>query len=217
MLISYTEKDGKEYENVSCSKCKETFGSKNEAYSHYEAICGKDIDTPFGVKRTSVCKLCQASFSKTEYLQIHIIEDCHKIRKPGKNDSYKTAKEYTEIETIKLRASNSKAINVTCPICDLPFMNKEIMENHIVTVHKSIKVFCPICDLSFMNKEAMENHTVAVHDRKATYKVIYKKATPSNFIQPPFKIKCKFCDRTFKSNIILKHHIAFKHSDENQN
>ena len=91
MLISYTEKDGKEYENVSCSKCKETFGSKNEAYSHYEAICGKDIETPFGVKRTSVCKLCRATFSKTEYLQIHI-EDCHKIPRPCKKDFYTNPK-----------------------------------------------------------------------------------------------------------------------------
>ena len=101
VLISYTEKDGKEYENVSCSKCKEIFQTKNEAYSHYEAVCGKDIDTPFGVKRTSVCKLCQASFSKTEYLQIHMEQDCHRITKPGKNDSYKTVKEHSEIETIK--------------------------------------------------------------------------------------------------------------------
>jgi hypothetical protein len=66
-----------------------------------------------------------------------------------------------------------------------------------------------------MNKEAMENHTVAVHDRKATYKVIYKKATKTISSQPTFKIKCNFFDRTFKSEIILKHHIAFKHENQN--
>ena len=42
---------------------------------------------------------------------------------------------------------------------------------------------------------------------------IIEKATQSNFIQTPFKIKCDFCDRTFKSDIILRHHLAFKHSE----
>ena len=89
-------------------------------------------------------------------------------------------------KTIKLRASNSKVINVTCPICDLPFMNKEIMEKHVLTVH----------------------------DRKSTYQEIYKKPTQVISAKPSLKIKCNFCDRTFKSDIILEHHMAFKHIDK---
>ena len=96
----------------------------------------------------------------------------------------KIVDKHTEIETLKLRKSNSTSTNVTCPTCDLPFMNKEIMENHIASVH----------------------------DRKATYQVIYKKPTPVISAKPSFKIKCNFCDRTFKSDIFLKHHTAFKHS-----
>ena len=199
-------------------------------------------------------------------------------------------------KTIKLRASNSEVINVTCPICDLPFMNKEIMEKHVIAVHDrkatyqeiykkptqsilaepSIKIKCNFCDRTFKNDMILEHHmafkhidkcfedisgekkakvwehfsfnqitseakcvfcegilrykgsTAAMHDHllkkhsisvpKAgssikTSKPSLKKATQSNFIQPPFKIKCNFCDRTFKSDIILKHHLAFKHSE----
>ena len=96
-------------------------------------------------------------------------------------------------------------------VIDLPC--KHLLHAKCLTQWMEKNVICPICDLQFMNKEIMENHIVAVHDRKATYQVIYKEKNSSNFIQPPLKIKCNFCDRTFKSDIFLRHHLAFKHSE----
>ena len=65
------------------------------------------------------------------------------------------------------------------------------MENHVVTVHKSINIICPICDLAFINKELMENHIVAVHERKAPYQVISKKTTQFISAKPSLRITPK--------------------------
>ena len=67
-----------------------------------------------------------------------------------------------------------------------------------------------------MHDHLLKKHLISVPKAGSstkTPKPSLKKATQSNFIQPPFKIKCNFCDRTFKSDIILRHHVAFKHSE----
>ena len=205
-----------------CSDCGEDYTQKEDLIEHMKSVHNKKR-----FYRHFKCLYCEYSgkFEKiiTEHIELcHPMEltqndkDINKVvdKDIDKNVEKDVFKENGKIEALKIRASNGKAINVTCPICDLPFMNKEVMEKHIVAVHKSINVICPICDLPFMNKELMENHTVTVHDPKATYQVIYKKTTQSITGQPSFKIKCNFCERKFNNDIILRHHIAFKHIDK---
>ena len=74
--------------HYSCAVCKKEYKSYDQVYSHFEAVCGKDIK--FGtkpdemkVRKTVFCKHCPATFSKELYLSIHMGE-CHE------NDTYDT-------------------------------------------------------------------------------------------------------------------------------
>ena len=70
-------------------------------------------------------------------------------------------------------------------------------------------VFCEgIIKVSNYSTTAMHDHLLKKHSI-----TVPKAGSSIKTPKPSFKIKCNFCDRTFKSDIILRHHLAFKHSE----
>ena len=77
-----------------------------------------------------------------------------------------------------------------CEFCEESFKSKEILRNHIITIHKEENDHCKICGKKVFDAEL---HNKIFHGNKKTY-------------------KCDLCGETFARSVYLKTHINDVHN-----
>ncbi|XP_040563841.1 histone-lysine N-methyltransferase PRDM9 [Lepeophtheirus salmonis] len=114
----------------------------------------KDIYNPriMGFK----CSSCNISFSKNEYLSIHL-DNAHKVL------------ESTALHQVKLidhiGTVYEKIKKIKCSYCSSFFTRSESLKRHIEAVHEKIKKFkCSYCSSSFTEFSSLQMHVMTFHE-----------------------------------------------------
>ena len=115
---------------------------------------------------------------------------------------------------------------VICPVCCKAFRSKEILMDHMVTVHaKADKAtVCPICARPSVNSHYIKKHVRLVHGNldinpiKVSYNEYGKEFANPTYLQQHIKSchelgqsTCELCNRSYKNPRALQRHFSYAH------
>lgn len=169
---------GEPIEGISCTKCIETFATKQELYKHSKEA-HPDIYQ---------CNQCEEKFKIRRDLDRHV-KDAHPPIKEREFpcDLCGSVFDNKASQLAHMRSHKNKTPKFKCSLCGDKFQTKEEKLSHYEEAHPGEAQYkCPTCGVGFNSKGAFHNH-------KKTHEVQ--------------SYMCEFCDKTFNRRDSYKEHL----------
>lgn len=152
------------------------------------------------VEKTFVCELCDKLYTTKGNLKLHIkiVHHGEKLLFPC---SVATCEE--KLSTRALRQEHLHKIHniareiFSCTHCDVHFLNKSSLKDHINFTHQGVQFKCELCQKRFANLSNLTYHTkthISIEDRKEQW---------NRF--------CDLCCEVFEYKSQLEYHMNLKH------
>ena len=101
-----------------------------------------------------------------------------------------------------------------CDKCDKRFTNSFALSEHISVVHEGKLLICHLCGKSFKSSKHLREHKNVEHSTDEKYQCKYCPIRKGNLCElrshmrkhEPPKLKCKYCERMFKSRDAVTAH-----------
>ena len=214
-------------ENIDCTKCDLTLGSKTALLKHLDSFHKATIDE----KQIFQCDMCDKTYVSNESLSNHKRKHHFGMVSPKKHEICKICDQKLEnryklkkhIDELHLGLESNEIF--TCSICKSTFDKKVKLDYHVRKEHKekpSKSLKCDICDFKTSNKQNLDQHQARIHSlgrpqscsecpyvaphRKLVYEHFQK-----NHVQREKKFSCEICERKFFLPNELKNHQTLNH------
>nr|CAI5858920.1 unnamed protein product [Callosobruchus analis] len=146
------------------------------------------------------CSHCDASFRDKRALDEHVIRKHPNFMSSVTGKLHECTK--CTYKTVRKRSLDKHLLNhhfkhITCVHCNAAFKSKATLDDHVVRRHPDFSTTV----------------TSKVHKcTKCTFKAVKKDCFDKHFLKH-LGITCVHCNATFKSKIVLDHHVLRKHPD----
>ena len=137
------------------------------------------------------CKKCKRDLLLHHCYHFEYHEKCRFCKPSWFKHKAKTKEELKSLE--KKEANYFKRV---CPFCDKQFIRSIHMKKHIEYEHDGAKYKCNFCERAFNSHQAKTYHEKLKHSLNLT------------------SVHCEKCKKTFASEVSLKVHLKYVHSDK---
>ena len=183
-LANHYEEMGHNEEFSKCYHCKDESVPVRDLEAHYRKcvtdwFLKKEREHKEWATSKHVCEECGKEVSGANYLN-----HCRMHEREKSEDPYQY-----------------------CDKCEKRFLTAKRLRDHLRVEHEGTLIPCPLCDKKFKRKHALDKHTNIEHstDDKFQCKHCLCRLGDAWSLQlhmrkhEPPKLKCKYCDRLFKS------------------
>ncbi|KAK0181788.1 hypothetical protein PV327_004038 [Microctonus hyperodae] len=163
---------------------------------------------------TIQCPHCDKMFKNTSTLKQHI--RIHEDQRQHRCDTCGVGFNRRDGLRLHMRVhqkSDSRALKeCSCQICSEKFPNHSMLVIHRNRVHKDGKQYtCHICNRSMLSTRSLEWHMSHIHNETPTGVTLDDSANAIHMK----RVSCNHCDKTFKTEMILRTHIKNTHMEKN--
>ncbi|KAH0540186.1 uncharacterized protein LOC123258869 [Cotesia glomerata] len=163
---------------------------------------------------TIKCPHCDKMFKNSSTLKQHL--RIHEDRRPYRCEHCGAGFNRRDGLRLHMRVhlkSNSRALReCSCQICSEKFPNHSMLVIHRNRVHKDGKQYtCHICNRSMLSSRSLEWHMSHIHNQIPPG--ISRDQADPNLEKK--RVSCNHCNKTFKTEMILRTHIKNTHMEKN--
>ncbi|XP_008549563.1 uncharacterized protein LOC103572648 isoform X1 [Microplitis demolitor] len=163
---------------------------------------------------TIKCPHCDKMFKNSSTLKQHL--RIHEDQRPYRCENCGAGFNRRDGLRLHMRVhlkSNSRALReCSCQICSEKFPNHSMLVIHRNRVHKDGKQYtCHICNRSMLSSRSLEWHMSHIHNQVPP-------GISRDQVEPSLEKKrvlCNHCNKTFKTEMILRTHIKNTHMEKN--
>ena len=139
------------------------------------------------------CNKCKQDllYHHSYHLEYH--ESCRFCKQSWHKHKAKTEQEFHDL--VRDETAYFKRV---CPLCDKQFIQPYHMKRHMENEHKKAKFSCDYCRKFFQSKQAKLYHERLKHSTSKDTDLL----------------ECKKCEKSFTSEVNLKSHMKYAHSEE---